>query len=108
MKSIQLLLVIGFIFLQSSCVSGKVNYIGQSHGLTDHVDVFYDEKKINQVYEIMGHAIGIGSKMDAVEKKLIERAKLEGADAILITSLGNENNNDGYSSIEINASFIKY
>lgn len=91
-----------------SCTIARVEYIGHSHPMTSLVDVFYDEKKINRDYEIMGQAVGSGLQIEHVEKELIQRAKLEGADGILISKLGKFSTGDGSSSHEINASFIKY
>jgi len=108
MKHVKLLIGILFCIVLSSCTSARVNYVGHSYRMTKQVDIYYDEKNITHDYEIMGQAVGSCGRIDNVEKTLVERAKKEGADAILITNLGNSYNAEGVSGVEVNASFIKY
>jgi hypothetical protein len=68
------------------CVS--VSYSGKSYPATESVEVLKKQKDIPAGYELMGKAVGTapseeGSRM-AMEKKIIQKAKTEGADAVMI------------------------
>ncbi|MCH7497681.1 MAG: hypothetical protein IH880_01035 [Candidatus Marinimicrobia bacterium] len=97
--------------LAIGCVS--VNYVGKSFDLTTSVDVYFSKEEIKKEYTVIGHAIASGQIVtnDKIQEKLIEEAKLKGADAILITGIGKSNVPLGDGSIDesqINASFLKY
>jgi len=111
-------LVIVFVLFVTSCVS--TDYVGISYDATDSVQVYYDEENITVAYEIIGRALGEGHRFRKVRSKLVERAKEEGADAILIDGLGKDtyaNNNytlNGQLGVrvsskdQINATFLRY
>ncbi len=99
--------------LAIGCAS--VEYVGKSFDPTTSVDMYFAEKDIEKDYTVIGHAIGIGefgASTEKIQKELIEEAKRKGADAVLITGLGQERFNVGDSNStdekQINASFIKY
>jgi hypothetical protein len=100
------------ILLVIGCAS--VNYVGKSYDPTNNIDVYYSEKEINKEYEVMGHAVGRGGLFvtdNQINKKLIEEAKMKGADAIIITGVGVEHVSTGDTSTEerqFKAMFIKY
>ncbi len=76
------------ILFAFGCTS--VNYIGESFDPTLNIDTYFSEDDIEREYTVIGHALGLGVIFpccDKVEAKLIEKAKLKGADAILITGL---------------------
>ena len=59
----------------------------------------------------MGRAIGSGtSDSNEIQKALIEEAKEKGADAVLITGIGNPllSTEDSNPKSEVKASFLKY
>ncbi len=91
-----------------------VNYVGNSFDPTTSVDTYFSEDDIGREYTIIGHAIGSGvmADNDVIQAKLIEEAKLKGADAILITGVGRSNVTTGPNSSapenQISASFLKY
>jgi len=105
-----------FIFvlvLTIGCAS--VNYVGKSFDPTTNVDIYFSKEEINKEYTVIGHAIGsgtFGASNDKIQNKLIEEAKLKGADAILITGLGKSHvpigDNSSTEENQINASFLKY
>ena len=68
------------------CVS--VSYKGKSCPSTETVEVLKNQKEIPAGYEAMGNAVASGPSEDFtredIEKKLIKRAKSEGADAVMI------------------------
>jgi hypothetical protein len=99
-------------FLVFGCAT--VNYVGNSFGPTTSIDTYFSEDEITQEYTVIGHAIGSGvwASSDVIQAKLIEEAKLKGADAILITGMGRSNvitgPNTSAPENQINASFLKY
>jgi hypothetical protein len=92
----------------------QVNYVGKSYNPTTIVDTYYSAEEIEKEYSIIGHAIGSGAfgiSNDKIMAKLIERAKFEGADGIIITELGKSTVStvdDTTDETQIKASFIKY
>jgi len=107
------LLFFGFFILLAGCA--EVNYIGQSYEPTTEVELFFDDKLIEQEYTIIGQAIGTGSwgvSNSKIQDKLIQTAKRKGADAIIITGLGKDNISTGEGTsteeTQINATFIRY
>jgi hypothetical protein len=89
-----------------------VNYVGRSFEPTTKIDVYFSKEEIEREYVIIGHAVGTGKSFvsnDKIINKLIEEAKSKGADAILITAVGENNaGDDGASATQIQASFLKY
>jgi len=102
------------ILIAIGCAS--VNYVGKSFDPTMKVAVYFDKKEIKREYTVIGQAIGsgtFGASNEKIQKKLIEEAKKNGADAILITGLGKSHvpvGDKGGSTEEnqIKASFLKY
>jgi len=92
----------------------SVKYVGKSYNPTTNIDIYYSEKDIEREYEVIGHAVGRGGLFvtdDQIHKKLIEEAKQQGADAIVITGVDVEHVSSGDVSSEekqIEATFIKY
>ena len=91
----------------------SVNYVGKSFDSTTSVDVYFSKEEIKKEYTVIGHAIGSSQFVsnDKIQEKLIEEAKLKGADAILITGIGKSSVSVGHSSSDesqISASFLKY
>ena len=102
-------------FLLFGCAG--VNYIGRSFDPTTNIDMYFSEDEIMQEYTVIGHAIGYSystrdsKDSDRIQAKLIETAKLKGADAIMIIGISKDNFFGGISSSaesQINASFLKY
>jgi hypothetical protein len=91
-----------------------VNYVGQSFEPSKEVDVYYSESEIERDYMVVGHAISAGQlfvSVDKLQRKLSEKAKSSGADAILIKGIGRDNEVDGRgldAEKQIKASFLKY
>lgn len=82
-----LMLLIPLLLLTAGCIN--VSYDGQIYAPTTEVKVFEDKAKVpKDNYAIVGHCRGTGdynkfSKAD-IYNKIIEKAKADGADAILI------------------------
>ncbi|MCX6984838.1 MAG: hypothetical protein NT118_08840 [Lentisphaerae bacterium] len=66
----------------------SVSYNGKSYAPTESVEIVKKQKEIPNGYELMGKAVGTapaeeGSRQE-MEKKIIQKAKSEGADAVMI------------------------
>jgi hypothetical protein len=66
----------------------NISYKGKSYAPTESVEVVKKQKEIPVGYELMGKAVGTapaaeGSRQE-MEKKIIQKAKSEGADAVMI------------------------
>ena len=91
-----------------------INYVGKSYQQTKNVDVYFSESATGREYEVMGHAISAGQifvSEDDLQEKLIEEAKLKGADAIIITGIDRDSEFDGRgydAEKQVKATFIKY
>lgn len=100
------------LFLVFGCA--HINYVGKSYDPTDQIDVFYGEEDITREYTVMGHAIGGGQLLvstSKIQRKLVEKAKSKGADAVLITGIGREVAEDveGFDAEkQVKATFLKY
>jgi len=107
-----LIAFISVTFVAAGCAS--VNYVGKSLEPTNTVEVYFDKAEISREYTVIGQAIGSGvwRSYDTIQKKMIEQAKLKGADAILITGIGRSHVPIGVSGQanenQINAAFVKY
>ncbi len=105
-----------FLVILSILVFGcaHVNYVGKSFDPTNQVDIFYSKEEITTEYNVIGHAIGGGQlfiSTDKIKRKLIQEAKSQGADAILISGIDRDNSTDGEgfdAEKQIKASFLKY
>jgi hypothetical protein len=104
--------LIGLSFWVLACA--HVNYVGKSLEPTTDVDVYFSTAELEHEYVVIGHAIGTGQTFvsnDKIGRKLIEKARSKGADAILITGVGKDNVPAGDGSVtekQIQASFLKY
>ena len=76
--------------------------------------MYYSEKEVEKEYEVIGHSItaksqGVSDKQ--IHKTLIEAAKQQGADAVIIIGVGVDYIYLGETSKglrQIKATFIKY
>ena len=91
-----------------------VNYVGDQFSPTHHIDIYYSEAKIDQDYDLIGHGLGTGFwvKNRKIQNKLIEEAKRQGADALLVTGLGKSNvligNGVSADEKQLNVVFLRY
>ncbi|MBX2821568.1 MAG: hypothetical protein KTR29_17860 [Rhodothermaceae bacterium] len=110
--SIYFIFVFLFLFT-AGCASTE--YIGETYAPTSDVEIFYSEDAVPYEFTTIGQALGTGVwvKNRKIQNKLVDEAMNRGADAILITGLGQSHiplGEDGGSAREkqINASFLKY
>lgn len=87
-------LSIALLLIASAC-SPKINFIGNQFAPTQQVDMYFDEKDIDQEYKVMGFLQNEGREFannsDKIKEAIIAEAKRRGADAILFS--------DGYSEL---------
>ena len=89
----------------SACASS--NYIGDTYPATRNVDVYYATKDVKREYKVIGH-ISASASVDekAAKDRIIAKAQMVGADAIIITGL---DFTGGKDSVPFNrADAIKY
>jgi hypothetical protein len=100
------------VALLFSCA--HINYVGKSFTPSQKVDLFYSKDEIKKDYTVMGHAIGAGQMFvseEHLQEKLVEEAKEKGADAVLITGIDRDIEEDdaGFDAEkQIKAQFLKY
>lgn len=83
-KHLAVLLIIAICL--SACT--KIDYIGEEYPPTTHVDLFFDIDDVTREHKIMGNLIATaddGVSAEKMQKKIIEKAKQKGADAVVIT-----------------------
>ena len=85
-KSAFLSILILVLAYSQGCVS--VSYSGKSYPPTESVEIVKKQKEIPVGYELMGKAVGTAPAQEGsfqeMEKKIIQKAKSEGADAVMI------------------------
>jgi uncharacterized protein YbjQ (UPF0145 family) len=82
-KHFAVLLVI--VLCLSACT--KIDYIGEEYPPTTHVDLFFQMEDIEREHKVMGHLIATADdavSTEKMQKKMIEKAKEKGADAVVI------------------------
>lgn len=85
MKALIHLLIILFIALLASCA--KPSYFGKTYSPTQNVDIYLDKTDVKKNYITMGStnlAKGFSS-MSAMQQKVIELGKANGADGVIMT-----------------------
>ena len=86
MKSVMFIVVV--VLLLVACT--KLDYIGEEYAPTDHVDLFFTETDIELDYKVMGRILATaGDFVDSekMQKKIMQKAREKGADAVLILGL---------------------
>ncbi len=78
-------------FLVISCAP-RVNYLGDEYAPTSHVDIFFDEVDIERNFKVMGlisanNSNNTFNSLDKIKEKMVEEARMKGADAILFITL---------------------
>lgn len=79
-------LFILFVILFTAC-SPRINYLGDTFAPTTKIDVYYDQGDIEKEYRVIGQLNADNSNntlldLDDVKEKMIEEAKLRGAEGI--------------------------
>ncbi|MDE0426195.1 MAG: hypothetical protein OXN25_15155 [Candidatus Poribacteria bacterium] len=100
-EKIIVLILLTILFL-TACGS-DVDYLGDSYSPTAHVDVYFSEDDIIKDYLVMGHATIEGGEAEALQEKLMEKARESGADGIVFEELRVET-----GVLQVRSIFIKY
>lgn len=77
------------ILLLSSC-GNQIIYFGREYPETTRVDIYFRENDVKEPNEIMGkltYEVSAKKSSDAVQQKIIERAKKKGSDAIIFEDI---------------------
>ncbi len=84
-KIIVLLMMVLNLFL-TAC-GDDIDYIGDTYLPTTHVDVYFSEDDVTEDYQKMGHATAEGGDAEELQKRLIEKARENGADGIIFEGI---------------------
>ena len=82
-KHLAVLLIIAICL--SACT--KIDYIGEEYPPTTHVDLFFDMDDVTREHKVMGNLIATaddGVSSEKMQKKIMEKARQKGADAVVI------------------------
>lgn len=88
--------------------------MGDRFPVTQEIDIYYDEKDIEQEYRVIGLARNEGDdleidNLDAIRTEMIKKAKEVGADAILFISIVENRDGQDYDPNKIvEAKYLKY
>jgi uncharacterized protein YbjQ (UPF0145 family) len=85
--------------------------LGDSYQSSDSVEIYYDEKEVKKEYKVMGRMTNdkfMEYDIDLIKRKMIEKAKLVGADAIIFYDLSAEETEKVGDAITVKAQLIKY
>ena len=82
------LFLLAVVLLNFSCT--KIDYIGEQYPSTNNVELFFSEDDIDVEHKVMGRIIATAGDFvssDKMLKKIIEKAREKGADAVLFLGL---------------------
>ena len=120
-----IVLILSLILFISACGSDvDVDYLGNAYPPTSNVDVYFSEDDVTEGYLVMGRVTVDGEDAEALEEKVIEKARESGADGIIfeefdrvktgeqtiVNDIGDVEivNTDTKSVLQVKAIFIKY
>ena len=120
-----IVLILSLILFISACGSDvDVDYLGNAYPPTSNVDVYFSEDDVTEGYLVMGRVTVDGKDAEALEEKVIEKARESGADGIIfeefdrvqtgeqtiVNDIGDVEiaNTDTKSVLQVKAIFIKY
>jgi cell shape-determining protein MreC len=93
LMNIKTCLILSIISFSIGCNS-SLHYTGRSYPATEQIDIFTSPKEIKRPYEVMGTIDGKMSQFadfNQLMEKLKKEAKKQGADAVLILGLKEQN-----------------
>lgn len=68
----------------------KIDYVGRSYTPTVNVDIFFSMDDVTVAHEVMGHMVAHADDIvsaEKMQKKMVDKAKKVGADAVVILGL---------------------
>lgn len=105
------LLFCSLLFLFSACSSG-VHYVGENLDPVESVDVYYSLADVKRAYKTIGKAQMNGGTAEKKKRRILQKAKLVGADGVVFLGFGNfqytDSNGAVSSGSSLSADFIKY
>ncbi|TDO19052.1 hypothetical protein [Pedobacter duraquae] len=87
-----LTLAAGTLLFLSSCAT-RVNYIGRTYNPTTDVELFFNTNDVPKKFEVIGKIQGENygfRNFERLQTKIVEEAKKHGADAIIISGMGDQ------------------
>lgn len=93
------------IIISWSCAT--VDYVGESYPQTTNIDIYYSNKDITNNFKIIGYVVGYREDYNTIISKIIEKAKMNGADAIVITGIDVEIEKNNETN-KVTAELLKY
>jgi hypothetical protein len=118
-------LLLVLVLAAAGCASVQLDFVGSSFPPTSHVDLYFNQEDIVRPHRVMGEASAVAPADSSIsasqmQAELVEKAKANGADAILFTEL--RKNRTGSSSfgghgrsssiihynLVINGTFLRY
>lgn len=77
-----------FLILFTACGT-QVRYLGSNYSVTESVDVFVTQSSVKKPFEIIGkgyiqHRVGPEPSVEIIQRKAVEKAKANGANAVVI------------------------
>lgn len=99
-----------FCLVLLSC-GPTIHYLGDSYQSSASVEVYYDVKEIKKEHKVIGRMTNdkfIEHDIELIKKKMIEKAKLVGADAIIFYDLFAEDIESYGDGLTVKAQLIKF
>lgn len=93
------------------CGIPTIHYLGESYQSSDFVEIYYDVKEVKKEYKVMGRMTNdklIEYEVELIKRKMIEKAKMVGADAIIFYDLSVEEIERVGDGISVKAQLIEY
>jgi len=100
-----------FCLFLLSCSGPTIHYLGDSYPAAASVEVYYDAKEVKKEYKVMGRMTNdkfMEYDIELIKTKMIEKAKLVGADAVIFYDLSAEDIERVGDGISVKAQLIKY
>ena len=105
--SIYILFCLAFL----SCSGPTIHYLGDTYPASTSIELFYDVKEVKKEYKVMGRMTNdkfMEYDIELIKNKMIEKAKLVGADAVIFYDLSAEDIEQVGDGITVKAQLIKY
>jgi len=88
-----------------------IHYLGDSYPPSAAIEIYYDVKEVKKEYKVMGRMTNdkyMEYDVDLIKRKMMEKAKLVGADAVIFYDLSAEDIERIGDGISVKAQLIKY
>jgi len=88
-----------------------IYYLGDSYPSSAAVEIYYDVKEVKKEFKVMGRMTNdkyMEYDVDLIKRKMMEKAKLVGVDAVIFYDLSTEDIEKIGDGISVKAQLIKY